>query len=183
MKKTLTLTALILIICGSNLANAKDLSVNLKESEISWIGRKVTGEHQGKILLKEVQSYGTLKDPKGTFIVDMNSISVQELEGEWKEKFLSHIKSADFFEVEKYPTAKLVIKKVQNQVASGTLTIKDKTQEVSFPVKTEGKVFRGTLKFDRTKFNMIYGSGNFFKNLGDKAINNEVELKFKIVTE
>ena len=90
------------------------------------------------------------------------------------------MKSEDFFQVEKWPTAKLVIKSVKGEKVKGELTIKDKTNPVEFTAKNEKGFYTGTLKFDRTKFGMIYGSGNFFKNLGDKMIENDVTLDFKV---
>jgi polyisoprenoid-binding protein YceI len=93
------------------------------------------------------------------------------------------MKSADFFEVEKWPTAQLVIVEVTDSLVKGNLTIKDKTEEVSFPYTQKEGLFSGKLVFDRTKFGMIYGSGDFFKNLGDKIINNEVELTFEVVVK
>ena len=44
-------------------------------------------------------------------------------------------------------------------------------------------MYSGTLKFDRTKFNMKYGSGSFFKNLGDKMINNEIKIDYVVALE
>lgn len=91
------------------------------------------------------------------------------------------MKSEDFFEVKKYPTAKMKIKSVKGNTATGDLTIKGKTNEVTFDMKESKGAYVGTLKFDRTKFDMIYGSNNFFKSLGDKAINDEVIVEYKLV--
>jgi polyisoprenoid-binding protein YceI len=125
----------------------------------------------------------TLNNGKGEFVADMNSIGETTLTGEWKTKFLGHIKSADFFDVKKYPSAKLKINKVDNGYLYGTLTIKNKTHDVTVPFTKEGKVYSGEIGFDRTKYDMVYGSGNFLKNLGDKVIADTVTLKFKIVTK
>ena len=62
-----------------------------------------------------------------------------------------------------------------------TLTIKSKTNPIKVSYTKKGKTYSGKLKFDRTKFDMIYGSGNFFKNLGDKIIHDEVVLDFSVV--
>lgn len=151
--------------------------IDLNKSTLTWKGSKITGDsHSGPIKLKEA----TLNNGKGEFVVDMKSMDESYLTGEWKEKFLTHIKSADFFDVEKFPTAKLVIDKMDNGKLEGSLTIKDKVQKITVPYKKVGNKYEGELTFDRTKFGVIYGSGNFFKNLGDKVISDKVSLKFII---
>ena len=65
----------------------------------------------------------------------------------------------------------------------GSLTIKGKTEPVSLKYTQKGKSYTGTLKFDRTKFGIKYGSGNFFKGLGDKMIYDEVTVEFTVVTK
>src|SRR5690554_1672497 len=84
--------------------------LDTKASHIQWKGTKVTGEHFGKLYYKEGKLEvvdGKIKG--GEFVVDINTLTVEDLEGEWAQKFLDHMKSNDFFEIEKYPTAKLVI--------------------------------------------------------------------------
>jgi len=158
--------------------------VDLENSSFQWKGTKVTGQHIGKISLKSAklkEEKGQVKD--GTFVMDMQSITVDDIKSKkWEKKFLKHMKDEDFFLVGKFPTAKLVIEKLEKGKASGKLTIKEKTQPVTFDVKHHKakKIYSGTLKFDRTKFGIVYGSGNFFKNLGDKVIHDEVTLKFNV---
>ena len=155
--------------------------VDLKKSSFTWHGTKITGKHLGVVKLKKANIQ--LKDKKimrGEFIIDLSTISISDLEGKWKTKFEKHIKSADFFDIGKYPTAKLVINKADDKNIYGNLSIKDKTGPITIPYTKKGSEFSGTMKFDRTKFNMIYGSGNFFKNLGDKVIHDEVRVEFKV---
>jgi len=114
-------------------------------------------------------------------VIDLSTVKVADLEGEWSDKFLTHIKSDDFFNIEKYPTAKLVIKSVKGNEFTGDLTIKGKTNPVTFTAKQDAKTYQGVLKFNRTKFDMVYGSGSFFKGLGDKMIHDEVNVDFKVV--
>ncbi len=160
------------------------LTIDSKKSELKWKGTKVTGEHFGKIAIKKADlksSKGQLKS--GSIIVDMNSITIDDLNGEWADKFLGHIKSNDFFEVEKYPTSKLEINSIEDGYINGNLTIKGKTNPVKFAYTKNEKTYTGKLTFDRTKYDMVYGSGNFFKNLGDKTIHDQVTLDFKIVLQ
>jgi len=172
MMQLMTLTALFA-------ASAFATDVDLKSSDLTWHGSKVTGKHSGKIPLKSGSV--ELKDGKiasGEFVADLTSFTITDLEGEWATKFLTHMKSGDFFEVEKYPTAKIVIKSVKGNKATADLTIKGKTNEVKFDINEKAGKYAGTLEFDRTKFDMIYGSKSFFKSIGDKAIDNEVKVEF-----
>jgi len=157
-------------------------SVDISKSGFSWLGTKMTGKHEGQIKLRSgwvnLSKNGKLQS--GSFVMDINSITVGDLSGEWKGKFLGHIKAPDFFDVKQFPTAKLEITKVKGNMVFANLTIKNKTHPVKFKMTKKGKGFSGTLKFDRTKFGMTYKSGNFFKDLGDKLIHDEVKVDFNV---
>src|SRR5680860_864438 len=87
--------------------------INIKESRVTWTGKKVTGTHTGTIQLKS--GHFKVEDKKligGEFVMDMASILNSDLTGEYKQKLEGHLKSEDFFGVEKYPTAKLIITSV-----------------------------------------------------------------------
>ncbi len=174
-------------------AEAKDLSVNTEASTITWTGTKVVGKsHTGTLALKSGSldiSKGKLKG--GSFVIDMTTLTDTDLSGEWKEKLEGHLKSDDFFGVATYPTAEFTITGVKSTGdgaydVTGDLTIKGKTESISFPasVKESGDAYEATasLTFDRSKFDVRYGSGSFFDNLGDNAINDEIELEVKLVT-
>jgi len=117
----------------------------------------------------------------------MNSLSCSDLKaGEGKEKLEGHLKSADFFGTDKYATSTLVFKTVASKgnnvyTVTADLTIKDKTNPVTFDLTVKGNTASAALKVDRTKYDIKYGSGSFFDNLGDKAIDNEFELKVALV--
>lgn len=162
--------------------SATGAPIDTSKSGLNWTGTKVTGKHFGELRFKsgDVQ----VKNGKltgGEFVVDVNSLSVTDLEGEWADKFLSHMKSGDFFEVKKYPTSTLKIKKVDGSKVSADLTIKGKTHPITFNYSKSNGNYVGNFKFDRTKYDMVYNSGNFFKDLGDKMIHDEVSVDFKIV--
>ncbi len=195
MKKVFILIAAFVLSAGIVSANDKDaeqskMKVDTKASKVYWTGKKVTGEHTGYLSVDN----GTLmmKDGKlsGAVInMDMNSIVCTDLEGEWNGKLVGHLKSEDFFSVEKHPVAKFEAKSfkksgTQHEV-TGHLTIKGITHEVSFPVevKMDGdKVMaNGTAKFDRTKWDIRYRSGKFFSDLGDNLIYDDFEIKFELV--
>lgn len=187
--KNLKTTAIALLALVSTLTFAQDYSATPDKSTIKWTGEKVTGKHYGMINLKSGNF--TIKGDKitsGEFIIDMTTITVDDLEGEWKEKLTGHLNSDDFFGVENYPTAKLVItnsSKFKNGLASitGDLSIKGKTHPVTFEVKQNGKTFSSTIVVDRTLYDIRYGSGKFFDNLGDKTISDEFQLEVKLETK
>ena len=159
-------------------------NVDLSKSSLKWEGSKVTGKHHGEIFFKKASV--EMKEGKlagGDFVVNMDTFTITDLDGAMAKKFLGHMKSKDFFETEKFPEAKLKIKSVKGKTATADLTIKGKTNEVKFDLNKEAKTYSGVLKFDRTKFDMRYGSGDFFKNLGDKMINNDVKVNFKFVVK
>ncbi len=173
---------LILVLWISPLLAKK---VDLKNSTLKWEATKKIGSgHFGSISIKSASvKFSGKKLKRAEFIIDMNSMTVDDLQGKWRNKFLSHIKSSDFFEVKKYPEARLLInKQIDKNTVSGNLTIKGNSKKVKIKFKRSGNTYKGRVIFDRTKFGIIYGSKSFFKNLvGDKIINDEVKVDFSIV--
>lgn len=157
-------------------------TVDTGKSKITWKGYKVTGSHEGTINLKK----GTLifdgdRFKGGEFTVDMTSLVSTDLSGNYKEKLETHLKSDDFFGVEKYPVATLTVRKAtptgkNSYEVTGDLTIKGKTHPVTFDMSIYGSKATAALKIDRSKYDVRYGSGSFFDNLGDKTIYDEFDL-------
>jgi polyisoprenoid-binding protein YceI len=111
----------------------------------------------------------------------MTSITTTDIKGEYAAKLDGHLKADDFFGTDKYPTSKLVFKKIANKgndvyTVTADLTIKDVTAPVKFDITVKGNTATTSFKVDRTKFGIKYGSGSFFDNLGDKTINDDFEL-------
>jgi polyisoprenoid-binding protein YceI len=160
--------------------------VEVKNSTIEWKGEKVVGSHQGTITLKSSElifQENMLKG--GNFTMDMTTILCADLSGEYKEKLEGHLKSDDFFSVSNFPTSKIVITKVNkssddNYNINAKLTIKGITQNINFIAKVTAKNLSATITIDRTKFNVKYGSGNFFENLGDNMIYDDFEIKVNL---
>ncbi|CAM3307576.1 YceI family protein [Zobellia roscoffensis] len=156
--------------------------VKTETSSITWKAYKVTGSHYGNVNLKS----GTLvfegdKLTGGEFEADMTTLVATDVEGESKGKLEGHLKSDDFFGTEKHTAAKLVFTKVEatgknSYEVTGDLTIKDITKPVTFDVSVYGSKATATVKVDRTAYDIKYGSGSFFDNLGDKAIYDEFDL-------
>lgn len=188
MKKSfLVLLLSVLVLTGFKTAT----NVDITTSVISWKGFKPLGTHSGDIKLLEgniTMSGGKLTG--GEFVIDMKSINTLDLEaGKGKEKLDGHLKSADFFDIEKYPTSKFVITKVEDKGeklhVTGDLTIKDVTKSVTIPatLSTENGVttFKSeTFEINRVDYNVKYGSKSIFANLKDKFINDEMELSFVV---
>ena len=181
--KLLVSLAIVFGISTIAVAKTQKKTITVKSS-FDWSATKKIGKgHGGKISLKsyKIEMAGDML-ANAEFIMDMSSFTVEDLDGKWEKKFLTHIKSDDFFDIKKFPVSKLVLnKQTKAGVVSGKLTIKDKTNPVTIKYKKSGTSYTGTLIFDRTKYDMIYGSGNFFKELAaDKIINNDVTLKFNL---
>ncbi|MFN7729893.1 MAG: YceI family protein [Bdellovibrio sp.] len=174
------------------------LKVDAAKSEVKWTGQKVLvkSAHTGTIKVKSGElEWKDNTITKGNFVIDMASLSNTDLKGDPKQADLEgHLKSADFFDVAKFPESKLVITSVKVLPApaavgptheiTGDLTLKGETHSVTFPAtitKTDkGAEAVANIKLDRTVWNVKYASDKFFKGLGDKVIANEIELALKI---
>ena len=156
--------------------------IKTDKSTVTWKGYKVTGSHYGSVSLKSgnlVFNEGKLTG--GEFVMDMSTIVTDDLTGEYKGKLEGHLKSDDFFGVEKFPTASLVFTTVKSTgknsyEVSGDLTVKGKTEPIKFDLSIYGNKATANLKIDRTKFDIRYGSTSFFDDLQDKAIYDEFDL-------
>ncbi len=174
----------------------KKATIDTKESKLEWVGEKVTGKHWGTV---DIKSGDLLIDGDaikgGTIVIDMTTINSTDIEGEWKDKLDAHLKDEDFFGTEKNPTSTFVIKSAKakkgkngnTHVITGDMTIKGITQSISFPARItmEDGVLKAFASFelDRTKWNIRYGSGSFFDDLGDRTVYDEFQVKFNIVAK
>jgi polyisoprenoid-binding protein YceI len=152
------------------------------QSNIDWVGKKVTGAHNGTISVKEGEI--VLNDGKligGKFVIDTTSIKILDItDPATNAQFFGHLASEDFFSTEKYPEATLEITSVSGDHVESKLTIKGITHFVGFDVAVningDQLTAAGRLVIDRTKYDMKFRSGNFFKDLGDTLIYNDFEL-------
>lgn len=176
---------------------AQEYAVQSDNSQIKWLGEKVTGEHTGTIAIKDGSLAVDGDKLSGKFTIDMSSITVLDIpaDNENNAKLTGHLKSDDFFGVEKHPEATFEIIKTSpmkvkegqkaNYRITGKLTIKGKTNEISFPAHVtmdDSKVMaKARVTVDRSKFDVRYGSGSFFDNLGDKLIYDDFHLDLAIV--
>ena len=178
-------------------ADAQTYKIDVKESTINWTGtKKIGSSHNGAVSIKEGQvemKKGEITG--GTFKVDVASLTDADLASSPtdQKKLEGHLKSPDFFNVAKYPEATFKISKVEKKadkefLVKGDLTMIGVTKPLEFPatITTENDIVKGeaTIKVDRTKWGLKYGSGDFFKELaGDRIINNDFELKLNLVAK
>jgi polyisoprenoid-binding protein YceI len=175
MKKVSLLLALVFVTGISVFAQKSEIKIN--ESQVKWTGTKIGGSHNGEIKIEH--GFLSLKSDiivGGEIVMDMNSITVADIKDQgYNQKLVGHLKSDDFFGVEKYSNSKFVVTKATKfnngkAEVTGELTIKGKTESLSFDVFKDGSNYTAQLKIDRSKFDVRYGSNSFFDNLGDKAI-------------
>jgi len=182
---------ILIFILGCVFANSDTLWIDKGISEVLWIGRKVTGEHNGHIQVAGgfiIKNKGKLES--GEILLNMQSITVDDIENpKWNQKLVTHLKDDDFFNSEKYPTAKFVFNNFKGKGAdthvSGEMTIRDKTVPMNIilnvVVDVDSSHATGSINIDRSLFGVKYGSGTFFDGLGDKMIMDKFSLNFKII--
>jgi len=164
-----------------------EFKIDAQKSKITWVGKKVTGQHNGTVNLSEGSFTSKGKNiTGGSFTIDMTSLK----DAEASARLETHLKSDDFFSSEKFPKSTFVISTIESKgsdqyVVKGNLTIKGITNEIEFPatIRITKDQLTATAKIlvDRTKFDIKFRSGNFFENLGDKAIEDNFELNVDLV--
>lgn len=181
--KNLVVLAIVATITFSfTTLNKEKKAIKTDESKVVWKGYKVTGSHEGTIGIESGELvFEEDKLVGGAFKIDMTSIVVTDLQGDYKGKLEGHLKSDDFFGVSNHPTASLVFTNVEATgknayTVTGDLTIKEITHPITFEMSIYGNKATASLKIDRSKYDVKYGSTSFFDNLKDKAIYDEFDL-------
>jgi polyisoprenoid-binding protein YceI len=164
-------------------------------SDVHWWGYKVAkseaSSHDGTVKVKSgdmIMKGNNLVG--GSFVLDMTSINATDLTGEYQQKLNGHLKNGDFFEVEKFPTASFKITsvkknsdKIYNSLVTGNLTVKGKTNTITFPAKiaySKGVVSLVSEKFsfDRQKFDVAYKS-----TMQDVFVKDDIEMLVKVTAK
>ena len=175
MRKILSIIALF--VAAVAMGQVKKL--HLQARNLQWEAKKVVGAgHKGTLTFSAGEfTYKNNELVGGSFVVDMNTLTVtdEDMDAKGKAKLEGHLKSDDFFAVKKFPTATLKLKTVTKTQAGykaeGDLTIKGITKPVTVELlRTAAEGFASTVVINRTQYDIKYGSGSFFSNLGDKAI-------------
>ncbi|MBS4014646.1 MAG: YceI family protein [Bacteroidetes bacterium] len=185
---------------GEKPENAVVKNIDADKTTVAWIGSKMVGSaHDGKIGVKSGELY--LVDDVlvgGKIVIDMTKIVVLDIENPaMNARLKGHLESDDFFSVEKFPEAHFDMAQISQIEAAadglpnfqikGNLTIKGITHGIFFPayVKVQdGKLTaKADFSFDRSLFDVRFGSGKFFENLGDNLINDEIRVGLDVVAE
>lgn len=173
-------------------STASKVDIDLKQSKLEWTGKKLGGEHYGEIQLTSgVLTFDKKKLSGGTFEMDMASITCEDItDAKQNKRLVDHLRSEDFFSVLRFPKSTFVITKVEpksenDYLITGNLTIKEKTHPVTFAAKISAAKNQtkaeATLVFDRSKYDVKFGSQSFFENLGDKLVYDDVDMKVILV--
>jgi polyisoprenoid-binding protein YceI len=185
--KKISLFISFFIIIHTLLSGQSKLTADPEKTTLSWLGEKVTGQHTGSVKLQS--GWLSFKDnmvTAGEFLIDMTSIK----DVDSNERLDTHLKSDDFFSVEKFPVSTLTINgsdsfEKGSATVRGDLTIKGITNPIEFRAamqkKDDGVWFYANIVVDRTKYNVRYGSGSFFDNLGDRTIYDEFKIKVALL--
>jgi polyisoprenoid-binding protein YceI len=195
LKSIAAALAVVSLFAFTTNKNETTYKVDTQKSNIEWTGKKIGGEHKGTIKVSGGSVVTNGKAPvSGTFTIDMKTIANTDLtDADYNAKLVGHLKSDDFFGVDKYPTATFVATKITpagNGVANvtGNLTIKGTTNAITFPVNytVSGNTLTAVAKgvaVDRAKYNVKYGSKSFFESIGDKAIEDNFILDITLVAQ
>ena len=191
--KTKITSLIILLQFAIVAAFAQTYMVDASRSTLNWKAEKITGFHEGTIGIKS-GSFMVSKNKitSGSFVVNMTTIVDTDLtDAEYNKKLIGHLSSPDFFDVAKFPESLLTITKpvdLSKAVVDihGNLTIKGIVKPIAFKavVKKDGNTYvfnANSIVIDRTSYDIKYGSGSFFSDLGDKAIYDEFTLKLKLI--
>jgi polyisoprenoid-binding protein YceI len=178
-------------------ATGNDFTTDNATSVIGFTGNGVGKNHPGTLKLSEGKiSVTDGKVTAGSFTIDIKSLGLDEKEEMFQTKLKGHLLSPDFFDAEKFGTAKFEISSVEpytaaagaasvvegaNYTISGNLTLKDSTKNVSFPaavtVSETEVTAKANFNIDRTQWGMSYGND---KSLKDKFISPEVNISLNI---
>ncbi|GAB2625640.1 YceI family protein [Belliella aquatica] len=192
MKTIALIFSMLGLLWTNSASNLEALNISKTESTVGWKAAKVTGEHWGKVKISSANlDYQNGRITSGSFEIDMTSITVEDIkDANSNARLTNHLKSDDFFSVEKFNKSSMTITEAKTSNGKdyeikGNLVIKGISNPVTFPaqVTEEGNkvIATGKITFDRTKYDIKYRSGNYFENLADKLIYDEVTLEVKLV--
>jgi polyisoprenoid-binding protein YceI len=173
-------------------------SLDHNRSTLYWEGSKPGGTHHGTIeVITGVLNSGEKSLAGGSFEIDMSTIRNDDLENEgMRNRLVDHLKSEDFFFVEKYPSASFTITDIAEKsgpqadpdathMISGDLTIRGITHNISFPAeismdKDMVEARTGEIRLDRTRWEVNHQSKKVFAELMDNFIDDEMIIKLEL---
>lgn len=157
----------------ANTGEEKSVALDAAASSVGFVGAKITGDHTGDF--KTISGTGTLVDGKLQKLevdVDTTSVVADEV------KLTNHLKSPDFFDVEKFPKAKFVSTSIEDGKVTGNMTIRGITKSISFPatIKDDGKAIQASSEFTLKRFDFDIA----YKGKADDLIKDDVLMKLKL---
>lgn len=167
-------------------------TMNTDQSIIEWMGRKAGMTEKGNVPIRACTftvKGGRLVD--GSLVVEMNGIQATSQEGQAARELGQHLRSEDFFDVAQFPTAAYTITSARtdgrgNLKLMGKLNVKGVSKEVealmSF-ASADPVVASVNFVFDRADFDVRFGSGSFFDDLGDNLIADDVSMRMALVED
>ena len=174
-----------------------EYQIDTDQSLVEWVGRNPNSKHFGTVHISKGQIQIEKGNMTGTVEIDMDSIENINLKGdELQPVLVSHLKSDDFFLVKLFPTAKFIINSgkiaekpylsLPNYEVDGILDLRGVKADLSFlttitHTDNDGLVAEAHFDIDRTRWNVIYGSGRFFENLGMHLVFDLISFQVKIV--
>ena len=176
----------------------KTYKLDTKNSMLEWsCGKMVGGAHNGTVLFSDGKFGANDKTIiNGKVEIDLKSIENKDITDKGKNAdLIGHLKSPDFFDTEKYPTAFIIIKKISpintatnsaNVNVTADLSIKSIAKEITFPalITINGEETKATASFkiNRKDWGMNYGTEGSVANLAkDRIINNDIDFKVSII--
>ena len=176
--------------------SATNFTIDTEKSVIYWTGSKPGKDHSGTLKLSSGTISAANRDiSSGNFVIDMNSLTNTDMEGQGKDNLEAHLKGTvagkekDFFNVNEFPTAKFELTGVTGEngtiTVSGNLTIKETTQNIEFPATVSfpgDNIFLKSKPFtiDRTQWGLNFMSKTIFEELKDQFIDDEFELTIEL---
>ncbi len=174
----------------NNIPGDGQYTMNVDQSVIQWHGTKVGSAESGTVPLRScVFSVEEGQLTAGEVVVEMAGIQATSAEGLAARNLGRHLRGEDFFNVSEFPTAafSLETSKVDprgNMVIEGKLNVKGISQPATCNLtfgSSDPVVASLDMVFNRADFDVRYGSGSFFDDLGDELISDEVNLKMVLV--
>jgi len=195
MKKKFILLLAIIMTASLSFIQAQTYKANPEKTAIIWHGEKVGGDHTGNIYLKSAEIEMSYEKPvSGTVVIDMSSIDNTDIQNDgMRKRLVDHLKSDDFFGVEKFPEAVFEITGSERKNGGsieikGNITIKGITEPIEFVSnlsenEEDDLIFTGHIEIDRTLFDVRFGSTKFFDNIADRAIDDMFTLDYELYLE
>lgn len=164
---------------------SQEYGIDLEKSTIKWTGKEITtSSHYGTLKFIDGEIKFQPEAVTGKVVVDMESLSVDDLTGGSKARLEGHLRSDDFFSVSSHKSSTIEVtsskKNGDDFDVEGVLTIKGISHPISFVLSVDNKVATSKLTFDRSKYDVRFRSGTFFENLGDKLILDDIELEVEL---